>query len=277
MSTILEHVSFPGGTLSVEERSAMEPALFQLQQGNRFKEVRFWGKIRGIERDYYICQGTVNEDGKVAPFDCDRATFKSTDCIVWTPLLPVDSAMAAKCAEFNGYFSGDLSKIYGAAPDGEATEDGAAVADDVVTEEKRLAAFVQAVDANCALVPTGAYTLDARHRVVRSNNYAGVDQACGASSFVHMRKPTQSDKLRVFEQKGLTQGTDFLDSICDDEPEGCWSSQFDAASSSLQLRHNLYAGYVAFASVSPHNCFGSCYFGDGIVNNDLAFQLPGKC
>merc|ERR1712196_619555 len=176
------------------------------------KEVGFWGKIRGIERDYYICQGTVNEDGKVAPFDCDRATFKSTDCIVWTPLLPVDSAMAAKCAEFNGYFSGDLSKIYGAAPDGDATEDGAAVADDVVTEEKR-----------------------------------------------------------------LTQGTDFLDSICDDEPEGCWSSQFDAASSSLQLRDNLYAGYVAFASVSPHNCFGSCYFGDGIVNNDLAFQLPGKC
>ena len=114
----------------------------------------------------------------------------STDCIVWTPLLPVDAAMAAKCAEFNGYFTGDLSKIYGAAPEGDAPEDGgssstiaacdvqhwwcaAAVADDVVTEEKRLSAFVQSVDENCALVPTGAYTLDARHRVVRSNNFSG--------------------------------------------------------------------------------------------------------
>merc|ERR1711934_66492 len=278
MGTILDHVSFPGGTLSVEERSAMEPALFQLQQGNRFKEVRFWGKIRGLERDYYICQGTMNEDGKVAPFDCERTTFKSTDCIVWTPLLPVDAAMAAKCAEFNGYFTGDLSKIYGAAPEGEAPEDGAAVADDVVTEEKRLSAFVQSVDENCALVPTGAYTLDARHRVVRSNNFSGIDQAGGVSSFVHMRKPTQPNKVRVFEQKGLTQGTDFLDSIEFDEPEGCWSSQFDAASASMQLRHNIFAGFVAFASVTPANCFGSCYFGDGIRNDDLAFQLPqSKC
>jgi len=39
MGTILDHVTFPGGTLSVEERSAMEPALFLLQQGNKFTEV----------------------------------------------------------------------------------------------------------------------------------------------------------------------------------------------------------------------------------------------
>eukprot|EP00658_Telonema_sp_P-2_P001407 TRINITY_DN10526_c0_g1_i7.p2 TRINITY_DN10526_c0_g1~~TRINITY_DN10526_c0_g1_i7.p2 ORF type:complete len:102 (-),score=29.70 TRINITY_DN10526_c0_g1_i7:83-388(-) len=64
-------------------------------------QVSFWGKIRAIERDYFICQGIVDENGKVAPFDTERATFKSTDGCVWTPLVSVDAAMAAKCEEIN--------------------------------------------------------------------------------------------------------------------------------------------------------------------------------
>jgi radial spoke head protein 9 len=275
MGTILDHVTFPGGTLSVEERSAMEPALFLLQQGNKFTEIRFWGKVRGLERDYFLCQGTVDENGKTAPFDTETVTFKSTDCIVWTPLPAVNEAMAAKCAAFNGYFTGDLSKVYGAVPEGDA-EDGAPPAEETVTEEKRLAAFVQAVDHSCAVVPTGSYVLDARHRVVRSNTYSGLsmDAAADCASFVHLRKPLQFDKRRVFEQKGLTQGTDFLDTIHEDQPEGCWSLRFDVSSGSAQLRNNVYAGLVAFASVSPNPGFGYAYFGEGIRNDDLAFMLP---
>ena len=109
------------------------------------RQIRFWGKVRGLERDYFLCQGTVDENGKTAPFDTETVTFKrcaavvanilllgleliyalvcSTDCIVWTPLPAVDEAMAAKCAAFNGYFTGDLSKVYGAVPEGDA-EDG---------------------------------------------------------------------------------------------------------------------------------------------------------
>jgi radial spoke head protein 9 len=273
LGTTLDHVCFPGGTLSVEERSAMEPALFQLQHGSRFKELRFWGKIRGLERDYFICQATVDADGKVAPFDAERVTFKSSDCISWTPLVAVDGATAAKAAQINGYFTGDLSKIYGDAA-AEDAQEGEAPADDALTEEKRLSAFVAGVDAACAVVPVGAYALDARHRAVRSNNYSGLDVATGCTGFVHMRKPTQPDKLRVFEQKGLTQGTNFLDTVESDEPEGAWSSAFDAASSSFQMRHNVYPGFMAFAGATPNAAFGYGYFGDGIRNDDLAFQLP---
>merc|ERR1712166_1230383 len=274
----LDHVTFPGGTLSVEERSAMEPALFLLQQGNKFTEIRFWGKVRGLERDYFLCQGTVDENGKTAPFDAEKVTFKSTNCTVWTPLPRVDDAMAAKCAAFNGYFTGDLSKVYGVQPEDGAPEpeDGAPPAEESVTEEKRLAAFVQAVDHACAAVPNGAYTLDARHRVVRSNTYSGLsmDAAADCASFVHLRKPLQFDKRRVFEQKGLTQGTDFLDTIHEDQPEGCWSLRFDVSSGSAQLRNNVYAGLVVFASVSPNPGFGYAYFGERIRNDDLAFMLP---
>lgn len=118
--------------------------------------------------------------------------------------------------------------------------------------------------------------LDARHRVVRSNTYHGLsmDAAMDKSTFLHMRKPCQHDKKKVFEQKGLTQGTDFLDCIECDEPEGCWSLRYDAAAACAHLRHNVYAGFVAFATVAPHGGFGYAYFGDGIRNDDLAFMLP---
>jgi len=267
LGTILDHVTFPGGALSGEERSAMEPAIFQLQQGNKFTEIRFWGKVRGLERDYFLCQGTVDENGKTAPFDAEKVTFKSTDCIVWTPLPGVDDAMASKCAAFNGYFTGDLSKVYGVQP-----EDGAPPAEESVTEEKRLAAFVQAVDHACAVVPNGAYTLDARHRVVRSSTYAGLSHEAAncSDSFVHLRKPLQFDKRKVFDQKGLTQGTNFLDSM--QAPEGCWNLRFDAPSSCAVLRNQQFPGMVAFAAVAPNPVFGCAYFGDGIRNDDLAFM-----
>jgi hypothetical protein len=100
--------------------------------------VRFWGKVRGLQRDYLICQGTIDEMGNVAPFDTKRVTFKrspapalsaskrptltpmlgrSTDGVVWTNLEDVDEATAAKCAQINELFTGDLGKVSGA--DGE--------------------------------------------------------------------------------------------------------------------------------------------------------------
>ena len=37
-------------------------------------------------------------------------------------------------------------------------------------------------------------------------------------SYVHWRAPRQADKIKVRETKGLTQTTDFLDTIHADEP-----------------------------------------------------------
>merc|ERR1711918_243666 len=94
------------------------------------------------------------------------------------------------------------------------------------------------------------------------------------STFCHFRKPTQLDKLAVFDQKGLTQGTDFLDTVDQDELEGSWSLRFDAAAGGAQLRSNVYPGLTAYAAVQPRAEFGYAYFGDGVRNDDLAFMLP---
>merc|ERR1711907_308212 len=271
--SVLDNMAFPGGTLSSEERSAMQASFVLLKESQHFKEIRFWGKVRGVQRDYLVCQGTVDQSGKVAPFDSERITFKSTDGVVWTRLAEVDAGMAAKCAAINELFTGDLGKIYGAAPEG--GEEGAEVAADAVTEEKRLAAFVAAVDDAAAVVPKGALLLDARHRVVPSPTFKGLaaEAAMDMKSYVHWRVPRQADKKRAFETKGLTQTTDFLDTIESDQPVGCWSTVFEPSACMATLRHNFYPGMVVFASLSGPS-YGYVYFGDGIRNDDIAFMLP---
>ena len=44
------------------------------------RQIRFWGKIRGLQQDYFICQGTIDANGKMAPFDTKRVTFKR--CVI---------------------------------------------------------------------------------------------------------------------------------------------------------------------------------------------------
>jgi len=270
--SVLENTAFPGGTLSVEERSALQASLILLKESQHFKEIRFWGKVRGLARDYLICQGTIDEGGNVAPFDTARITFKSTDGVVWTTLAEVDDETKANCAAFNDLFTGDLGKISGTAPEG--GEEGV-VSPDAITEEKRLAAFVAAVDEACAVAPKGALLLDARHRVVQSPSFRGLapDAAMDPKAYVHWRVPTQMDKKRAFDTKGLTQTNDFLDTIDGDEPRGCWSPIFDPTACLATLRHNIYPGFVAFASMSGPS-YGHVYFGNGVRNDDIAFMLP---
>jgi radial spoke head protein 9 len=269
---VLENTAFPGGTLSVEERSALQASLILLKESQHFKEIRFWGKVRGLARDYLICQGTIDEAGNVAPFDAPRITFKSTDGVVWTTLADVDDETRAKCAAFNDLFTGDLGKISGAVEGG--GEDGE-VAPDAVTEEKRLAALVAAVDESCAVAPIGALLLDARHRVVPSPSFKGLapEQAMDLKCYVHWRMPTQADKKKAFDTKGLTQTSDFLDTIHADQPTGVWSPIFEPSACLATLRNNMYPGFVSFASMNGSS-YGYVYFGNGVRNDDIAFMLP---
>merc|ERR1711939_868844 len=89
----LDNTAFPGGTLSSEERAVLQASFVLLKESQHFKEIRFWGKVRGLQADYFICQGTIDADSKVAPFDSSRVTFKSTDALEWTQLCTIDEDM----------------------------------------------------------------------------------------------------------------------------------------------------------------------------------------
>lgn len=73
-----------GHILSTEESLILHNSLLILQNENHFKQVFFWGKIYGVEKDYYIAYGYERDilTGKVF--------YYSTNCMDWG-LLPKPS------------------------------------------------------------------------------------------------------------------------------------------------------------------------------------------
>ena len=66
--------------------------------------------------------------------------------------------------------------------------------------------------------------------------------------------------------------TNFLDDVDDDRPNGCWSLQKDSTGEVAIIRNYAWAGFTAYhrANSTEHGCF---YYGEGLKNNDLTFQL----
>ena len=58
------------------------------------------------------------------------------------------------------------------------------------------------------------------------------------AQYVHWRSPKQADKKRVYDTKGLTQTTDFLDPIDADQPKVSQSERNNTAM--LQLPKLLF-------------------------------------
>lgn len=46
-----------GRTLATEERAALQSSLLVLKADSKLASVRFWGKICGTNRDYYVAEG----------------------------------------------------------------------------------------------------------------------------------------------------------------------------------------------------------------------------
>ena len=54
LSTDLQLLWPSGVTLNLEEKMNLELGLLKIHEHEDFEEILFWGKIRGIMKDYYI-------------------------------------------------------------------------------------------------------------------------------------------------------------------------------------------------------------------------------
>lgn len=52
----LSYLSSAGDTLNIEEQTSLRSSLVTLQDAENFASVAFWGKILGVQQDYYIAQ-----------------------------------------------------------------------------------------------------------------------------------------------------------------------------------------------------------------------------
>jgi len=143
-----------------------------------------------------------------------------------------------------------------------------------ITEEERLAILVESIDSDCAVVPRGAFVMNAAHQVVLNTAFGGLkcDEATKLSSFFHLRPVDKLRKQTKFALSELDKTIEFLDPLNEDFPSGCWSLVSEPLTSQVMLRSLIWPGYYAY-HVWDSRSFGSLYMGYGNKNYDLAFML----
>eukprot|EP01112_Ceratiomyxa_fruticulosa_P003869 TRINITY_DN1417_c0_g1_i1.p1 TRINITY_DN1417_c0_g1~~TRINITY_DN1417_c0_g1_i1.p1 ORF type:complete len:278 (+),score=56.15 TRINITY_DN1417_c0_g1_i1:614-1447(+) len=260
-----------GFTLSIEEKTALRSSLALLKSTNKFHEVHFWGKIFGITQDYLIAQG-VGEN-----FLEGRKSFVSHSGVEWVLLPELDQLTQELCKKVTGRFIGDLSHEAIVEVPSSTIKPG----DDPnrkikmgVSEEKRLSYTVNYMDSETSVVPRGALTLTATHTAIRNPTFSGLTspQSTSLSSYCHVRNPITFHKKTLLQKEGLTKTLDFLDTIDEDLPTGCWGLTQDQCSQIVSIRSLNWPGYFFYAVEGTSN-YGSCYFGFGEKNYDIGFQL----
>lgn len=58
----LDLLAFSGIAFSPEQRASLQTSLIILKEQYKFKTIHFWGKILGINDDYFIVQGRQKDE-----------------------------------------------------------------------------------------------------------------------------------------------------------------------------------------------------------------------
>jgi len=278
-----------GNSLTLEERLQVELSLLELTQKEDFEDLLFWGKIKGVSRDYFLSLGLKYR----GQYEFPLKRFFWCNSVSWSfaELPSVNPNDSAKADQFNSFFTGDHGKVLVEAPAEDenqppAEEEDAKEKDSLASREEekvparafteldRLAVVVRAIEQDCQLVPQGAFRITPAHELSRSRAFAGLSrtEAKSLSCYLHFRNVQSQAKRSQLDRDDAIFTYDFLDPAEKDLPQPCWSLQTDSAKELINVRSLLWPGYVAYhRACTPR--FGGAYIGNGIKNVDLVFML----
>jgi radial spoke head protein 9 len=58
----LNYLGSSGTVVSVEQKASLQSSLVSLKRKHKFRKVKLWGIIRGVQKDYFIVHGVgMNE------------------------------------------------------------------------------------------------------------------------------------------------------------------------------------------------------------------------
>lgn len=144
----------------------------------------------------------------------------------------------------------------------------------MLKEEDRLAATVELITEDAAIIPRGAWFKCPDNSVIENSNFEGLcaTDAAYLMSYLHARPPKEKWNTNLLTRPDYNYALDFLDSIDMDVPQGSWNLQF-LLGGRLIILHSLYwHGMTFFHKLnSPHH--GFLYVGHGKKNLDLPFML----
>ena len=177
--------SFNGVCLNIEERLKLEIALNDLHLDIKSDEMWFWGKIHGVEKDYYIALALFFRGHQLFPkkkfFFCSSGNF------VFSELPELQLHHFKDFGKFNTYFIGNPDVIlesYENNTHSEENEDeDEEEKEDVykpkillknLTEGDRLSFVVRTVDLNASVVPEGSFKMLPINEMRRNDNFTGI-------------------------------------------------------------------------------------------------------
>ncbi|XP_054003782.1 radial spoke head protein 9 homolog isoform X2 [Hylaeus anthracinus] len=271
----LDMVGYAGICIGTENSQILQNSLLVLQQENHFKKCYYWGKIYGVRSDYHIAYGFER--------DCmnGQIYYYSMDGLNWL-LLPKTN----KCARFLtplaiNKFEGDpsiVTNVYNINRPFPSNEDTKKYYDGPIPkelkEEDRLAAVVELIREDAAVIPRGAWFKCPNGDVIENLGFEGLPDvdASYLKSYLHARPPQQKWNTNLLTRPDYNYSIDFLDTIDLDVPQGCWSLQFVRGDATVIL-HSLYWPGLTFYHKLNNSDYGFLYFGHGKKNMDVVFMI----
>ena len=278
--------------------------LLNTSSETEFEDLLFWGKLQGLNGDYYVAVGLVYT-GRYE-FAEKRFYYCTSGDFTFRPFPALNDQHKDKYDKINTILTGNPKlvlpggqvepvKAAGDPPEGgeaevaktsvkeidplassEEEDPNALIVPVNMKEIDRVHYLVRAIENDCHVIPQGAIKLTVAHEVARNVSFKGLgaDEAFKLSSYSHFRNVQTKDKKEGLEKDDAIYQRNFLDDVSADKPpHGCWCIQRDAATGTIAVLRNLmWPGSYAFHKAGT-KVFGSIYIGDGLKNTDLAFMF----
>lgn len=189
----------------------------------------------GTTMDYFIVYTTTQKlvasdpsEPIVACLPTKNFYWCSSSNFVFSSLPCVTDAQARQLVDMSCLFSGEFDTVLIESNDPPTVIDAAAgiiLPPKHMTELDRLAATVREIDSTCSAVPRGALKYTPLNQVCVNEAFRGLkrDEAFQLNGWVHFR-PVQNQKQKdLIARQEAVFSDNFLDEVCDDKPNFCWS------------------------------------------------------
>lgn len=181
---LMKYVStFNGVCLNIEERYKLEIALNNLHMDVKSEEMWFWGKIVGVEKDYYIALAIFFREHHLFPkkkfFFCNSSNF------VFSEMPEVLDHHLKDMEKFNTYFIGNPDIIlekYESQEDKHVDFEESNENEEIfrpkfklknLTEGDRLSYVVRSIDYDTNVVPEGEFKMLPINEMRRNDIFTG--------------------------------------------------------------------------------------------------------
>ena len=274
----MKHISAVNGVcISIEERIKLETLLDQLKSEIKCDEILFWGKIIGVEKDYYIAVAYYFKNSQFPKkifYFCSSATF------IFSELSPIQSYHLPSFSKFNTYFIGNPNIIlekYDTNNLELLDEDGYNFKPQIkrknLTESDRLSFVVRSIEHDTSIIPIGGFKMLPSKELRRNDLFEGLnyDEIDKLEKYAHLRPVENQAKKDKIAMDRAVFDFDFLDTLNDDPIKGSWTIMTDSSKSIANIRSIVWPGYYAYHKANTDE-FGGVYIGYGIKIKDIQFM-----